>query len=238
MDTVEIKNLKKAFKHTEALKGISFSISQGEIFGLLGPNGAGKTTTVNILAGLLEKDSGSIKILGKEPSEVKDMMNITSTDTWLPAMMTVYQNLRVYGMLYGVKGLDERISYLLELFRITDLKNRRFGNLSAGQKARVMLCKGLLNSPKVLLLDEATVGLDPDIAQQTRAVIKKLKDHTAILLTSHNMYEVEEMCDRIAILDKGKILTIGTTKQIKSMMKKKTLEEVFIKIAREGYEMV
>lgn len=230
---IEVKNLKKSYGNTEALKGISFDVKQGEIFGLLGPNGAGKTTAIDILAGLLTRDSGQVKILNKEVDEVKQEMNIVSTYTWLTGIMSVYQNLKVYGKLYCVKDLDTRINYLVDLFEILDLKNKQYQSLSAGQQTRINLCKGLINNPKVLLLDECTAGLDPNVADKTRRIIKNLKINTTILLTSHNMFEVEHLCDRIAFLQQGKIIWIGTSSKLMKMHKKRTLEEVFIKLIRE-----
>lgn len=230
---IEVKNLRKSYGKKEALRGISFDVKKGEIFGLLGPNGAGKTTAIDILAGLLIKDSGEAKILGKDPEEAKQDMNIVSSFSWLTGIMTVYENLKVYGMLYDVQDLDNKINQLMELFEIANLKNTRYQRLSAGQQTRVNICKGLINNPKVLLLDECTVGLDPHLADKTRKIIKNLKKDTAILFTSHNMQEVEQLCDRIAFLQKGRIIWTGTSKNLKKIHKKKTLEEVFIKLVVE-----
>ena len=230
---IEVKNLKKSYGKTEALRGISFDVKQGEIFGLLGPNGAGKTTAIDILAGLLTKDSGEVRILGKVPEEIRQEMNIVSSYSWLSGIMSVYENLKVYGILYGVEDLDNKINKLMNLFEISNLKKIRYHRLSAGQQTRVNLCKGLINNPKVLLLDECTVGLDPHLADKTRKIIKSLKKDTAILFTSHNMQEVEQLCDRIAFLQQGKIVWTGTSKKLKEIHKKKTLEEVFIKLVRE-----
>ena len=230
---IEVKNLRKSYGKTEALKGISFEIKQGEIFGLLGPNGAGKTTAIDILAGLLTKDSGDVKILGNDPEYAKQQMNIVSSFSWLTGIMSVYENLKVYGMLYGVKDLDNKINELINSFEISNLKKVRYHKLSAGQQTRVNLCKGLINNPKVLLLDECTVGLDPHLADKTRKIIKSLKKSTTILFTSHNMQEVEQLCDRIAFLQQGRIVWTGTSKILKIIHKKKTLEEVFIKLVRE-----
>ena len=233
MPAIEVRNLRKSYGSTVALNGISFDVKKGEIFGLLGPNGAGKTTAIDILAGLLTKDSGEVKILGKEPEEAKQEMNIVSSYSWLSSIMNVYENLKVYGMLYGVKHLENKISELMDLFEITSLKKIKYHKLSVGQQTRVNLCKGLINNPKVLLLDECTVGLDPHLAEKTRKILKSLKKDTAILFTSHNMQEIERLCDRIAFLQQGKIIWTGTSKKLKETHKKKTLEEVFIKLVRE-----
>lgn len=230
---IEVKNLKKSYGKTEALRGISFEIKEGEIFGLLGPNGAGKTTAIDILAGLLTKDSGDIQILGKDIEEAKQEMNIVASYNWLTGVMTVQQNLEIYSRLYGVKDKDKRIKHLLGLFELTEIKDKKYQKLSAGQQTRVNLCKGLINNPKVLLLDECTASLDPYLADKTRKIIKDLKKNTTILFTSHNMHEVEELCDRIAFLQKGEIIWIGSAKKLKEIHKKKTLEETFIKIVRD-----
>ena len=235
---IEVKNLKKSYGKTEALRGISFDVKQGEIFGLLGPNGAGKTTAIDILAGLLIKDSGDVEILGQEPKEAKQEMNIVSSLSWLTGIMSVYENLKVYGMLYGVGDLDYKINELISLFEIANLKKVRYHRLSTGQQTRVNLCKGLINNPKVLLLDECTVGLDPHLADKTRKIIKSLRKNTTMLFTSHNMQEVEQLCDRIAFLQQGKIIWTGTSKKLKEIHKKKTLEEVFIKLVREEHENI
>ncbi len=233
MPAIEVRNLRKSYGNTVALNGISFDVKEGEIFGLLGPNGAGKTTAINIVTGLLSKDSGEVKILGKDPEDAKQEMNVVVSYTWLTGIISVYNNLKIYGRLYGVKELDKRINYLLKLFEISDMKDRPYQKLSAGQQTRVNLCKGFINNPKVLLLDECTFGLDPHLADKTRKIIKNLKTHTTILFTSHNMHEVEELCDRIAFLQKGKIIWQGPAKKLKEIHKKRTLEEVFIKIMRD-----
>lgn len=201
-----------------ALKGISFHIRKGEIFGLLGPNGAGKTTTVNILSGLVLKDDGIISFFGEELSDAsRERMNATTAYQSLMGHLTVYQNLKVFAKIYHVKNVEQRIDELLKKFRLERLKRTPFYVLSSGEKTRVTLCKGLINHPELLLLDEATVGLDPDIAEQVREEVKQLD--TTILLTSHNMYEVEELCDRIAFLHEGRILKMGTPDELTRLIK-------------------
>jgi len=229
MDAITVKHLTKAYwqkgKPFHALKGISLNIKEGEMFGLLGPNGAGKTTLINILAGLLDKDDGSISILGmdplKEKETVKSQMNVGAAYSFLTGILSVEQNLRVYGMLYGIKNIEARITQLMGMFEIENLRHKRVYTLSTGQAIRVILCKSLLNKPKVLLLDECTVGLDPDIAQKTRKILKDYqKEHgVTLLFTSHNMTEVEQLCDRIAFLYKGEILVIGTPKELSRRIK-------------------
>ena len=231
MPAIIVKNLVKKYGNTLALNNISFSVKRGEIFGLLGPNGAGKTTVIDILADVLTKDSGQVRVLGKYPYEVKHEMNIVSSYAWLSGILTVYENLKIYAKIYGVKGFNEKIHDLLKLFEITELKNKQYQTLSAGQQIRVNLCKALINEPKVLLLDEFTMNLDPYIANKTRSIIKRLKKDMAILLTSHNMHEVEDLCDRLAFLHRGRIIWQGNISEIKNNYKNKSLEEIFIKIA-------
>ncbi|MBI4149854.1 ABC transporter ATP-binding protein [Candidatus Woesearchaeota archaeon] len=234
MDAITISNLSKTYqsrsKVNYALKNVSFSVREGEMFGLLGPNGAGKTTIINILSGLLTKDKGIITILSKDPEiekeAVKNQMNVGAAYSFLTGILTVEQNLRVYGKLYGVKDLDQRISHLLKIFEIEDLRHKKVFILSTGQIIRVILCKGLINNPKVLLLDECTVGLDPDIAQKTRKILKDYQKEqgTTIVFTSHNMTEVEQLCDRIAFLHKGEILMIGTPKELRKRIKTQSVK--------------
>lgn len=241
MNAITISNLSKTYRRgskvTHALKHISFSVRQGEMFGLLGQNGAGKTTIINILSGLLDKDDGDVIILGKDlqlaREEIKSQMNVGAAYSFLTGILTVEQNLKVYGRLYGVKDLDARISHLLRIFEIEELRHKKVFTLSTGQTIRVILCKGLINNPKVLLLDECTVGLDPDIAQKTRKILKDYqKQHgTAIIFTSHNMAEVEQLCDRIAFLHRGEILMVGTPKEFR---KRITTKSVKIDVIENG----
>src|SRR3989338_8946404 len=172
MNYIDVSNLVKTFREKgriiKAVDNISFSVRKGEIFGLLGPNGAGKSTTINILTGLLEKDSGTVRILGFEPERnwefVKNNSNVATAYSWLSDVLSIRQNLRVYAKLYGVKNYEQKITELLELFELKDIADRKIIRLSSGENTRAVLCKGLINDPKVLFLDECTVGLDPDIA--------------------------------------------------------------------------
>ena len=234
MDCIEVYDLVKTFKEKGkeivAVDSISFKVKKGEMFGLLGPNGAGKSTTINILTGLLEKDSGTVKILGFEPEKnwefVKNNSNVATAYSWLSDVLSIRQNLRVYARLYGVKNHEQKINELLELFELKDIGDRKIIRLSSGENTRAVLCKGLINSPKVLFLDECTVGLDPDIADKTRSIIKgyQQKNDCTILFTSHYMYEVEELCDRIAFMSDGKIISIDTSSNLKKLIKKHTVE--------------
>ena len=249
MNYIEVKNLVKTFrekgKTVTAVDGISFSVKKGEIFGLLGPNGAGKSTTINMLTGLLEKDSGTVKILGYEPEAnweyVKNNTNVATAYSWLSDVLSIRQNLKVYARLYGVNNQKEKINEMLELFELKNIADRKVIRLSSGENTRAVLCKGLINSPKVLFLDECTVGLDPDIADKTREIIKdyQKRHDCTILFTSHYMYEVEELCDRIAFMSDGKIVRIDTSSNLKKLIKKHTVEIAVkknIKLLREFLE--
>lgn len=232
MDTIVVQNLHKTYRWkgraTAALRGVSFAVQQGEIFGLLGPNGAGKSTTTHILAGVLMRDSGTVHVLGSDPSRetTRSRMNVASAYFSMLDLLTVEENLRVTARLYGIKKPEERITELLQRFRIDELRKAPFRSLSSGERTRVLLCKGLINNPEVLLLDECTVGLDPDIAESTRAIIAgyQREHHTTILFTSHYMQEVEQLCNRIAFLSEGRILLIDTAKALKRRISKQVVE--------------
>jgi ABC-2 type transport system ATP-binding protein len=240
MNYLEVKNLRKSFKSKgkkiEAVRDISFNIKKGEILGFLGPNGAGKSTTINMVNGITTPDSGSIRILGKDPKkdweEVKNNINVASAYEKLTDVLTVKQNLKVYGKLFKVKNVDERIDELTSIFRIKKLINRKASKLSSGEHTRLILCKALINSPKVLFMDECTVGLDPDVAETTRQIVKDYNQNTgaSILFTSHYMYEVEELCKRVVFMNKGKIVKIGTPSDIKKTLSRQIIElDVFEK---------
>src|SRR3989338_1471038 len=225
MYAIEVKNLVKTFeskgKKFRAVNNVSFNVKKGEIFGLLGPNGAGKTTTLNILNGLLTKDSGTVKLLGYDLGDnweyVRNKVNVATAYYSLSEVLTIAQNLKVYAKLYGVKNHATRIQDLLKTFELEDLANKKIVHLSSGERTRVALCKGFINNPEVLFLDECTVGLDPDIAEKTRMFIKdyQKQNATTIVFTSHYMYEVEELCRRIAFMDKGKLLKVDTADNFK-----------------------
>ncbi|MBI3301705.1 MAG: ABC transporter ATP-binding protein [Deltaproteobacteria bacterium] len=233
MPLLEIRDLRKRYGAVEALKGVSFSVERGEFFGLLGPNGAGKSTTINILLGLILADSGAIRIFDQDFAThqvmIRRRMNVAAAFTSLSGVLTVRENLKVYGHIYGVRNLDAKIDALLDRFEITDLAQQKLQYLSSGQHTRVTLCKGLINDPELLLLDECTLGLDPDIAEKTRRALKEFQrgKQTTILFTSHNMNEVEELCGRIAFLSKGEILRIDTAERIKRLIPQQILEVRF-----------
>ena len=234
MKDIVVKNLRKAFrskgKTVVAVDDLSFYVTRGEIFGLLGANGAGKSTTINMLTGLVAPDKGTIRLLGKDPEKeweyVKNKVNVSTAYYPLTDVLTIRQNLRVYAKIYNVKDAEKKINTLLEQFELTKLADKKIVTLSSGERTRTVLCKGLLNDPQLLFLDECTVGLDPDIAEKTRRIIKEYHEKTGctILFTSHYMHEVEELCDRIAFMEEGKILTIATANEMKKRVKKYKVE--------------
>lgn len=236
---VEVKCLTKVFNGYRAVDSISFDLFEGEILGLIGPNGAGKTTTLQMLLDLTTPTSGEIKIFGLElkanRGEILQRVNFSSSYISLPLSLTVQENLTVFARLYNVNKPKGRIEELLKVFEIYNIKDTPTRRLSSGQITRVCLCKALLNNPSILFLDEPTASLDPDIADKTRKLLKKIKDENAIsmLYTSHNMKEMEEMSDRVIILNKGKIIAEGKPDALIEQYKGESLEEVFLKIARQ-----
>lgn len=238
MPVVEVKNLTKIFNGLKAVDGISFEMHSSEILGLLGPNGAGKTTTLQMLLGLTTPTSGEIKIFGlgldQNRENILRDVNFSSSYVAMPYSLTVMENLMVFARLYDVHNPQTRIEKLLEDFEIEDVKDKVVRSLSSGQITRVCLVKALLNEPKILFLDEPTASLDPDIADKTRRLLRKIKNEqgTSILYSSHNMKEMEEMSDRIIFLDKGKIIAMGRPEEIRARFKGENLEDVFLKIAR------
>ncbi len=236
---LSVTGLSKRYGETLAVDGISFDVVRNEILGLLGPNGAGKTTTINMILGVLEPTSGTIRIEGEElatrRSQALERTNFAAVYAPLPGNLTVYQNLHVFGLLYGVKNLAGRIEELLEQFGLILFRNVKCGVLSSGEQTRVGLAKSMLNRPRLLLLDEPTASLDPANARDIRARIREFaaQGEGAVLWTSHNMYEVAEVCDRVLFLSRGKILLEGDPKTLPREHGKETLEELFITVARE-----
>src|SRR5215831_2500531 len=222
-----------------AVDGVSFEVDRNEIVGLLGPNGAGKTTTINMILGILEPSAGTIFIegcdLARRRSEALQRTNFAAVYAALPGNLTVYQNLRVFGMLYGVKALSNRISEVIDQFDLRRLRDTKFGLLSSGEQTRVSLAKAMLSRPGLLLLDEPTASLDPATAREIRAQIREfaLEGTSGVLWTSHNMYEVQDVCDRVLFLSRGRILLEGDPKTLPQEHGKSTLEELFIALARE-----
>ena len=236
---VEVKNLKKKYGLNEAVKNISFNIHKNEILGLLGPNGCGKTTTIGMLLGLLKPSNGEILIEGKKieenRTETLQKINFISPYIELPKKLTVKQNLIVYCKLYNVLDLKNRIEYLAGKLRLEELLNRVTGELSSGQKNRVSLAKALINKPKVLFLDEPTASLDPEVGDFIRSFLENYKKENkiSILLASHNMNEVERLCNEVMMMKNGIIIDKGTSKDLINKHGRKNLEETFLKIVRE-----
>ncbi|HET9946807.1 MAG TPA: ABC transporter ATP-binding protein [Patescibacteria group bacterium] len=221
---LEVKNLVKNYGNYRAVDGISFQVERGKAVGFLGPNGAGKTTTIQILCGITLPNGGTISYFGKDFAKHKEFclqkINFGSAFNTLLGRITAYENLLVYANLYGIKNAKKKIDELLEYFEITHIARELYQNLSAGQKTRVNLVKSLLNDPEILLMDEPTASLDPDIADKTLSLIEELRKtrNLSLLFTSHNMEEVTRICDEVIFLDKGKIVAqdtpLGLTKRI------------------------
>ena len=240
---VSVNNLSKNFSSFEAVKEISFSINESEILGLLGPNGCGKTTTIGMMLGLLKPTSGEVIINGlnveKNRINLLKKMNFISPYIELPKKLTVKENLMVYGKLYSVHDINNRIDYLTETLRLGEFINKKTGELSSGQKNRVSLAKAVVNDPDILLLDEPTASLDPETGDFVRTFIEKISSEKkmSILLASHNMDEVKRLCKSILMMKDGKIIDRGTPSEIINKHGKKNLEEVFLKLNRAKNEL-
>ena len=241
---LEVKNLSKKFKDIFAVNNINFSIEKNKTLGLLGPNGCGKTTSIGMMLGLITPTKGEIliddKILNsKNRIELLSMMNFASPYIELPKKLTVIENLKVYARLYGVSDINNRIEEMLEDLNLKGFASRKTGELSSGQKNRVSLAKSLINKPKLLFLDEPTASLDPDVGDFVRGYLEnyKLKNELTILLASHNMKEVERLCDNIIMMKQGVIVDKGTCKKLIEKHGRNNLEDTFLKIARSKNEL-
>lgn len=241
---LEADCLKKVFGDFTALAGFSFTVAPGESLGLLGVNGAGKTTAMNLLLGLTTPTSGMVRVFGKDlwkhRIEILQQVNFSSAYTSLPSNLLVWQNLTVFARLYRVPNPKQRIEELLELLDITHLRKSVTGKLSAGESTRVNLAKALLNEPRLLLLDEPTASLDPDIADRVRKLLRRLQKERglSILYTSHNMRDIEEVCDRLIFLHGGKVLAEGTPGEVHEKFNRSSLEDFFIGVARGEIEEI
>jgi len=235
---IAVDRLVKRYKAATAVAGISFALAPGSIVALLGGNGAGKTTTIAMILGLVEPTEGSVTILGaampRERYRVLHRMNFESPYVEMPKRLTVRQNLRVFGRLYGVADLEARIAALAADLDLVEFVDRETGKLSSGQRTRVALAKALINEPEVLLLDEPTASLDPDTADWIRGHLDRYRKQrgATILLASHNMVEVERLCDRVIIMRRGTIVDDGTAPELRARYGRGTLEEVFLDVAR------
>ncbi|WP_440657084.1 ABC transporter ATP-binding protein [Candidatus Pelagibacter sp. HIMB1509] len=238
-NSIEVINLSKSYKTKKAVNNINFKINENEIVGLLGPNGCGKTTTIGMILGLLKPTSGQVLINGKNIENNKisilHKMNFISPYIELPKKLTVNQNLIVYGKLYNIQNLNERINFLSEKLRLGELLNKITGELSSGQKNRVSLAKALINDPTVLLLDEPTAALDPETADFIRTFLEKYKEEKkiSVLLASHNMDEVKRLCNSVMMMKDGIIVDSGTPEDLIKKYGQKNLEEVFLEIVRK-----
>jgi len=239
--SIEIINLNKRYNNIQAVKNINFKINKGSIVGLLGPNGCGKTTTIGMMLGLIKPTSGTVFINGQNienennRTKILEKVNFISPYVELPKKLTVEENLKVYGSMYGVSNLKEKILELMEQLNLLEFRKRKTGELSSGQKNRVSLAKALINDPEILLLDEPTASLDPDVGDYIRGYIENFasKKGATILLASHNMNEVERLCNEVMMMKSGKIIDEGTCNSLIKKHGRKNLEETFLKIVRE-----
>ena len=238
-EIITINNLAKSFKNILAVKNISFKIYKGTIIGLLGPNGCGKSTTMGMILGLIKPSAGTVIINGQNieynRTKLLEKMNFISPYIELPKKLSVEENLKVYGRLYGVENLNDKIYDLMEKLNLTEFRKRKTGELSSGQKNRVSLAKALINDPEILLLDEPTASLDPDVGDYVRSFIENYASAkgSTILLASHNMNEVERLCSEVMMMKNGEIIDRGKSNDLINKHGRKNLEEVFLKIVRE-----
>ena len=225
---IEINNLSKKFKDTLAVKSMNFKIHKGQTIGLLGPNGCGKSTTIGMLLGLIKPTSGSVLINGKNMenhrTNLLQKMNFISPYIELPKKLTIEENLKVYGRMYGVKNLVNKVNESMEMLNLIKFKNKKTGELSSGQKNRVSLAKAFINDPEILLLDEPTASLDPDVGDYVRSIIENFssKNEKTILIASHNMNEVERLCDEVMMMKNGEIVDRGKSIDLIKNMEEKT----------------
>lgn len=236
---LKVNNLSKEYNSLKAVDAVSFNVRAGEIVGLLGPNGAGKTTTINMILGILEPSAGFVEIFGRKMnnnrSEISQKINFAAVYAQLPPNLTVRQNLYVFGLLYGVSNLGAKIKSLLREFDLETLAETKAGLLSSGEMSRLSLAKAIINEPRLLLLDEPTASLDPSVAALLREKIQAYaaSGQAAILWTSHNMREIEAVCDRVLFMSRGRLLLSGDPRTLPAERGKKDLEELFIAVARE-----
>jgi ABC-2 type transport system ATP-binding protein len=235
---IDVRHLRKVYGEIVAVDDLTFTVPRGAVLGLLGGNGAGKTTTISMLLGLLEPTAGEISIMGIDMKRNRfaalPRMNFSSPYVDLPHRLTVRQNLDFYGRLYGVKSVAKRVVEIAERLQVVEFLDRQAGKLSAGQKTRVALAKGLINKPEVLLLDEPTASLDPDTADVVRTLLKEYQHETGatILMASHNMAEVERLCDDVILMQLGKVFERGHPQELIARFGREDMEQVFLDMAR------
>ena len=241
---LEVLNLSKEFNNIRVVNKITFSIEKNKTLGLLGPNGCGKTTSIGMMLGLITPSDGKILINNQELNNknrinLLSMMNFASPYIELPKKLTVFENLNVYARMYGIKNINHRIQEMAEDLNLKNFLNKKTGELSSGQKNRVSLAKSLINKPKLLFLDEPTASLDPDIGDFVREYLEnyKSKNELTMLLASHNMREVERLCDDVIMMKKGEVVDKGTCEELISKHGRNNLEETFLKIARSKDEL-
>ena len=241
---IEINNLSKKYKDTLAVKSMNFKIHKGQTIGLLGPNGCGKSTTIGMLLGLIKPTSGSVLINGQNMenhrTSLLQKMNFISPYIELPKKLTIEENLKVYGRMYGVKNLADKVNESMVMLNLIKFKNKKTGELSSGQKNRVSLAKAFINDPEILLLDEPTASLDPDIGDYVRTIIESFssKNEKTILIASHNMNEVERLCDEVMMMKNGEIVDRGKSIDLIKKHGRKNLEDFFLKIVRSKNEIL
>jgi ABC-2 type transport system ATP-binding protein len=239
MALLDVQHVVKRFGAVTAVDGVSFQVGPGEVVGLLGPNGAGKTTTLHMILGLVTPDAGQVRLFGEPPAagrpSVLGRLNFAAGYVNLPGVLTVEENLRVFGRLYGVDGLAGRIERLVDQLDLGGLRRRPLRLLSSGQQTRVQLAKALINEPELLVLDEPTASLDPDVGDRVRALLLALARDSgrAMLITSHNMREIERMCDRIHFMADGRIVATGSAAELAERYGVDDLEAVFLRVARQ-----
>ena len=239
MEIITINNVCKNFKTKKALDNVSFEICKGELFGLLGVNGAGKTTLIKILCGLTRKTSGTITInnfnLDKEIDKIKEIIDISPQETSVANNLTVKENLEFFSNIYNNNN-DNTINEIVDIFNLNEVLNQRAKTLSGGYKRRLSIAISLISKPKILFLDEPTLGLDVFARRELWNIIKKLQKNITIILTSHYLEEIENLCDRVAVLSNGKLLRTGTIKEIKQLTSSQNFEDAFIKLVEAKNE--
>jgi len=236
MDAIRVNSLKKKFKKITALDDVSLSVEEGELFGLLGVNGAGKTTLINILSGLCKKNEGKVHIfdfdIDKNLNEIKKIIDISPQETSVAPNLTVKENLKFFASIYDVK--EDKIDSIISTFKLNEVINQKAKTLSGGWQRRLSIAIALVSSPKILFLDEPTLGLDVLARRDLWKIILSLKGKITIILTSHYLEEIEALCDKFAILSKGKLLKIGTIEEIKKNVNNKSFEDAFVEIVEEN----